>query len=83
MAVKLPDLRGTRRRAFQLIETAPGVTIVFAGEFHHSAAKSWLAKFPSRKLTYTDAVSFALMRERRCDHFLSFDTDLLAAGFHP
>jgi uncharacterized protein len=65
------------------IESSSSVSIVFATEAHHSAAKEWLAQLFDYRLTYTDAVSFAIMKNLQCVGFLGFDSDYLAAGFHP
>jgi predicted nucleic acid-binding protein len=65
------------------IESSPSVFIAFASDAHHGDAKAWLAKSPSHRLTYTDAVSFAAMRDLRCAGFLGFDDHFLAAGFRP
>jgi predicted nucleic acid-binding protein len=34
-----------------------------------------------RPITYTDAVSFAVMEANGCSHVLGFDQDFAAAGF--
>lgn len=70
-------------RTLDRIESSPRVSIVFASGSHHTAAKSYLARLPDCRISYTDAVSFAVMKESRCARFLSFDTDFLAAGFLP
>jgi predicted nucleic acid-binding protein len=47
----------------------------------HRRAREWLAKLDDQVITYTDAVSFAVMTARRCRFALSFDSDFVIAGF--
>jgi predicted nucleic acid-binding protein len=70
-------------QALNRIESSPSVVIVFETDAHHLHAKAWLAKLPSHRLTYTDAVSFVVMQDVRCGGFLAFDAHFLAAGFRP
>jgi uncharacterized protein len=63
------------------IAASPSVTVVFAGTDHHEAARRWLARFPDQRLTYTDAVSFAVMESAGCTAAMSFDHDFAVAGF--
>jgi len=57
------------------------LTIEFVGAAHHSAARKWLAKLADQVITYTDAVSFAVMDAARCTAVMSFDHDFVTAGF--
>jgi predicted nucleic acid-binding protein len=57
------------------------VTLVFASGEHHAAARRWLTRLMPRPITYTDAVSFAVMESVECRYFLGFDDDFRAAGF--
>ncbi|MGH7894154.1 MAG: type II toxin-antitoxin system VapC family toxin [Candidatus Binatia bacterium] len=50
---------------------------------HHSAARDWLARLPDQRITYTDAVSFAVMAAQGCRAVMSFDRDFAVAGFTP
>jgi len=68
-------------RALDRFEASPLVTIEFATEAHHRAARTWLTRLGDQVLTYTDAVSFAVMESARCRVALSFDRDFLVAGF--
>lgn len=63
------------------LDASPSVTLVAPGLDEHRAARAWLARFPDQRLTYTDAVSFAVMQARRCAAALSFDRDFAIAGF--
>ena len=63
------------------IEASRLVTIVHAGAEHHRAARRWLAKLPDQRISYTDAVSFAVMEGTRCGVALTFDRHFAIAGF--
>jgi predicted nucleic acid-binding protein len=63
------------------IDASPSVTVVFPDAEHHAAARRWLARLGDQRITYTDAVSFAVMQSHRCAAALSFDRDFVTAGF--
>jgi uncharacterized protein len=69
------------RRFLELVDASPGLRVHFPGEPDHVAARRWLERLGSRPLTYTDAVSFAVMEATGCHHVLTFDQDFAAAGF--
>jgi predicted nucleic acid-binding protein len=69
------------RRALARIDASPSVTVHFPGPEEHAAARRWLDRLAPRPITYTDAVSFAVMQAARCTHVLGFDHDFAAAGF--
>ena len=71
-----PALRGLDE-----IEASPSVTIHFATADDHTAARSWIDRLAPRRITYTDAVSFAVMSTTACSQVLGFDEDFAAAGF--
>jgi uncharacterized protein len=68
-------------RALDRIDESPSVTVHFAAAEHHAAARRWLERLAPHPITYTDAVSFAVMEGLRCRHALAFDHDFAAAGF--
>ena len=68
-------------RALERIDASPSVTIHFATSGDHVAARRWLERLAPRPVTYTDAVSFAVMEATKCIHVLGFDEDFAAAGF--
>jgi predicted nucleic acid-binding protein len=70
-------------QALDRIESSARVSIVFASGAHHAAARTWLANFTERRVTYADAVGFAVIKDVRCIGFLSFDSDFLLVGFRP
>jgi predicted nucleic acid-binding protein len=68
-------------RALDLLDASPNVTIRFPAADEHAAARRWLERLAPRPISYTDAVSFAVMEQNRCRHVLGFDQDFLVAGF--
>lgn len=74
---------GTRaaRAVLDRMQQSPRLGMEFATIRHHASALEWLDKRPDQKVTYTDAVSFALMESLGCGEALSFDRDFEIAGF--
>jgi predicted nucleic acid-binding protein len=74
---------GIRAAALALdrIADSEHVDLVYPGAAEHQAAKSWIQRLDDQRLTYTDAVSFAVMKSKKCDAVLGFDHDFLVAGF--
>lgn len=74
---------GTRAaaRVLDRIEASSRVSIEFPSQAHHRAARVWLDRLADEPVTYTDAVSFAVMESLRCRTALSFDRHFLVAGF--
>ena len=68
-------------RALERIDASQSVTIHFSTSADHTAARRWLERLMPRPITYTDAVSFAVMEAHRCRYVLGFDQDFIAAGF--
>jgi predicted nucleic acid-binding protein len=68
-------------RALDRIDASRSVTVLFPTAGGHAAARRWLERLAPRPVSYTDAVSFAVMEARRCGHVLGFDQDSAAAGF--
>lgn len=63
------------------IDASPLVTVEFVTADHHQAARRWLARLADQRITYTDAVTFAVMDALRCRTAISFDHDFVVAGF--
>ena len=63
------------------IDASPRLTIEFVTPAHHVAARRWLTNLSDQVITYTDAVSFAVMEAARCTAAMSFDHDFVTAGF--
>jgi predicted nucleic acid-binding protein len=68
-------------RALDRIDASPSASIHFATARDHEEARRWLERLSPRPITYTDAVSFAVMAKAKCKHVLGFDNDFVAAGF--
>ena len=68
-------------RALARIEQSAALTIVFGTADHHARARYWLERLADQRLSYTDAVSFAVMEATRCSIALTFDSDFTVAGF--
>ena len=68
-------------RALERIDASESVTIHFPTLDEHAAARRWIERMAPRPVTYTDAVSFAVMDAIACRHVLGFDHDFSAAGF--
>jgi predicted nucleic acid-binding protein len=69
------------RAAIARIATPTAVTLVFPQPETEAGARRWLDRFDDRALSYTDAVSFALIESNRCAFALTFDGDFELAGF--
>jgi predicted nucleic acid-binding protein len=68
-------------RALQRLKASPNVTIHFPAADDHTSACRWLERLMPHPITYTDAVSFAVMEATRCRDVLGFDSDFVVAGF--
>ena len=68
-------------RALERIDASQSVTVHFATHEDHAAARLWLDQLAPRPITYTDAVSFAVMAAMKCTRVLGFDRDFVAACF--
>ena len=67
--------------ALDRIEASPRIRIEFADSNHHQSAKVWLSKLSSLAISYTDAVSFAMMESVNCAEVIGYDQHFSAAGF--
>ncbi len=63
------------------IDASARLTLLHASAAHHRAAREWLGRLAAHRITYTDAVSFAVMEASRCRDVLGFDHDFTVAGF--
>lgn len=63
------------------LHASPRIHLVFATSGHHAAARTILEQYQDQDFSYTDAVSFAVMKERSLRAALAFDTHFLVAGF--
>jgi len=67
--------------ALDRIDASRLVTISYPAAEHHRAARQWLAKLADQRISYTDAVSFAVMRALGCSIAMTFDHHFALAGF--
>ena len=67
--------------AVERIVTSRYVRIVFADAEHDRGARRWLARFSDQPITYTDAVSFVVMKAAGLRAVMTFDRDFTVAGF--
>ncbi len=63
------------------MDASPLLEIEFATAAHHAGGRTWIDKLADQVLTYTDAVSFAVMESRGCTGALTFDRHFTIAGF--
>ena len=69
------------RSVVDRMETSSRLHVDHADAADHRNAIAWLDKLSDQKITYTDAVSFAVMEKLDCSSALSFDHDFEIAGF--
>ena len=69
--------------ALDRISSSRHVKTIFARAEHDRAAREWLARFKDQRITYTDAVSFAVMKAEGLRGAMTFDHDFAVAGFSP
>lgn len=67
--------------ALAKIESSPAVQIAFPGPDHHGMGKGWLVRLGGHAISYTDAVSFAVMEVSACGQAVSYDKHFRLAGF--
>jgi predicted nucleic acid-binding protein len=73
---------GAAARAFvDRIDRSPSLRLEFITPARHARACDWLVKLADQVITYTDAVSFAVVEATRCGAVLTFDDDFVVAGF--
>lgn len=63
------------------IKASPRIVKIYSDEEAESAAEKILSKYEDQEFSYTDAVSFALMRRMGIRKAFCFDKHFTAAGF--
>ena len=63
------------------VAVAPTVVVASTAELEEAARLDWLVRFDDQDFSFTDAVSFAVMKERRIREALTLDHHFAAAGF--
>ena len=74
------DYRFAAERA-RLIQASTVLRMLRSTREDELAAVDWLEKFADQKISFTDAVSFALMRRHRLTRAFTFDRHFELAGF--
>ena len=74
------DLRGVLQFQRTLLEDH-AIKVIWIDSPLHRAASQTLEKFSNLHLSFTDAVSLALMKKERLTQALAFDDDFIKAGY--
>ncbi len=61
--------------------TSPRIATVYSTEVIESEGRAMLGKFRDQDFSYTDAVSFAVMKRQKIRKAFAFDKHFLSAGF--
>lgn len=65
----------------QTVTSPPNLIVRSTAELEEQAVTDWLARYADQDFSLTDAVSFAVMRERRISEALTLDHHFEVAGF--
>jgi predicted nucleic acid-binding protein len=65
----------------QTVAEAPNVVVHSTADLEAKAIRLWLERYSDHDFSFTDAVSFAVMTERRIDEALTLDHHFEVAGF--
>lgn len=76
------DYRFAAEKA-RLIQASAVLRILRSTREDEILAVDWLEKFADQKVSFTDAVSFTLMRRHRIARAFTFDRHFELAGFNP
>ena len=63
------------------VDEAPNVVVRSTRELENEAERNWLGRYSDQDFSLTDAVSFAVMTNRRIRDALSLDQRFAVAGF--
>lgn len=66
----------------RLVTEPPTVIVRSTPEVEAKAQREWLERYDDQDFSFTDAVSFAVMSERRIVEALTLDGHFAAAGFN-
>ncbi|MEX0692067.1 MAG: PIN domain-containing protein [Gemmatimonadales bacterium] len=69
------------RRFVGLVREPPNVVVTATPALEETALHDWLDRFTDQPFSLTDAVSFAVMRERNIEEALALDHHFVVAGF--
>ena len=76
--------RGHRAAALTFVQTvreSPNIVVASTPELEERAIAEWLERYDDQDFSFADAVSFAVMRERRIERALTLDGHFATAGF--
>lgn len=63
------------------VVVAPTLVVSSTPELEERARRDWLVRYSDQSFSFTDAVSFAVMRERKIREALTLDHHFATAGF--
>jgi predicted nucleic acid-binding protein len=63
------------------VDDPPNIVVRSTRDLERVAERDWLARYADQDFSYTDAVSFSVMTERRIRDALSLDHHFAVAGF--
>lgn len=69
------------RHFLDRVDASARLSLIHVTADHHQAARQWLERLAAHRITYTDAVSFAVMEAIACPDVLGFDRGFVVAGF--
>ncbi len=73
--------RPTALAFVQTVDEAPNLVVRSTRELERAAERDWLVRYADQDFSFADAVSFAVMAERRIRDALALDHRFAAAGF--
>ena len=81
-ALLLRRVGGPTALAFvRTVDEAPNVVVRSTRDLETEAERNWLVRYADQDFSFTDAVSFAVMTDRRIRDALSLDHHFEVAGF--
>ncbi|MGH7584167.1 MAG: type II toxin-antitoxin system VapC family toxin [Gemmatimonadales bacterium] len=76
--------RTTQRVALAFVREVgrpPNAIVTSIHDLEHAAVRDWLERYADQPFSFTDAVSFSVMRARRISEALTLDHHFAVAGF--
>lgn len=69
------------KEAAQRLRSSPSVNLIHINEDDFEAGWKWFERYPDKGFSFTDCVSFAVMKRLRIKVALTFDRHFAQAGF--